>query len=287
MQSASFCRFESSPLKLDERSGYFFVAINECICELLLNNFTTAVKENRLYWEVSKFYSYWTGKYEFMTADPGNIPTPKLAEQRPVDEHANFVTHALGFLLSIAASVLLMSVVINSHQTTNIIVACGIYCCSLTGLYAASTLSHMFYDLAWRRFFRSLDQVCIYLLIAGSFTPIAVVYLWQQWWPVLLIVMWVLALLGVLLVIRMRFLSPIAMTTYGILGWLPAISLRKLFEAAPFEVLVWIVAGGIFYSVGTLFLGFDYRVRYFHALWHTCVIAGSTCHYIAILLAVI
>lgn len=221
-----------------------------------------------------------------MTADSNDISTPKPGELRPVDEHANLITHAFGFLLSLIASTVLMTLVINNQQTINI-VACAIYCCSLTGLYAASMLSHMFYNLAWRRFFRSLDQVCIYLLIAGSFTPIAVVFLWHQWWPVLLIAMWVLAIAGVLLVLRMRNLTPLAMCTYGILGWLPVISLKTLFDSAPFEILIWIVAGGIFYSVGTLFLTFDWYVRYFHALWHTCVIGGSTCHYIAILLAVI
>jgi hemolysin III len=212
-----------------------------------------------------------------------NVATPRPAEHRPVDEHANLITHGLGFLLSLAASVLLMSVVNNGRPATDIIV-CGIYCVSLIGLYAASTLSHMFYDLAWRRLFRTLDQACIYLLIAGSFTPVAVVYLGHGWWPLLLAAMWVLAIVGVFLVFRMRNLTPAAKMTYGILGWLPVISLRVLFEAAPLEVIVWVVAGGLFYSVGALFLRFDAHVRYFHALWHTFVIAGSICHYMAILI---
>jgi hemolysin III len=131
-----------------------------------------------------------------------------------------------------------------------------------------------------------LDQVCIYLLIAGSFTPIAVVFLWHQWWPALLLAMWILAILGVLLVLRMRELTPTAQITYGLLGWLPVISLKTLFDTAPFAVFAWLVAGGLFYSTGTIFLRFDHRVRYLHALWHTFVIAGSTCHYVAILLVV-
>ena len=221
-----------------------------------------------------------------MAADSNDTSMPRLAEHRPVDEHANLITHALGFLLSVAASAVLMTLVVNDHQAI-IIVACGIYCCSLMGLYAASTFSHMFYDLTWRQFFRTLDQVCIYLLIAGSFTPFAVIFLWHRWWPALLMVMWVLAIFGVLLVIRMRDLTPTAKITYGILGWLPVISLKTLFDAAPLEIFVWIVAGGLFYSVGSVFLRFDQHVRYFHALWHTFVIAGSICHYIAILLVVI
>ena len=227
-----------------------------------------------------------TGYNGAMAADSIETSTPRLAEHRPVDEHANLITHVLGFLLSLPASAVLMTLVVNDHQPINI-VACGIYCCSLMGMYAASTLSHMFYDLAWRRYFRTLDQVCIYLLIAGSFTPVAVVFLWHEWWPALLAAMWVLAILGVLLVLRMRNLTPTAQITYGILGWLPVISLKTLFDAAPFEAFAWIVAGGLFYSAGSVFLRFDQHVRYFHALWHTFVIAGSVCHYIAILLVVV
>ena len=223
--------------------------------------------------------------YGVMAADSHDKSGLRLAEHRPVDEHANFITHALGFLLSVPASFLLMTVAVNNRPPL-IIVACGVYCFSLMGLYAASTCSHMFYDVAWRRFFRTLDQVCIYLLIAGSFTPVAVVFLWHRWWPALLAVMWVLAIFGVLLVLRMRDLTPTARITYGLLGWLPIISLKTLFDTVPLETLVWIVAGGLFYSVGSVFLRFDQNVRYFHALWHTFVIAGSACHYIAILLIV-
>jgi len=226
-----------------------------------------------------------TGYHGAMATDSNNTSAPGLAERRPVDEHVNLITHALGFLLSVPASAVLMTLVANDHRSIDV-VACGVYCCSLMGLYAASTLSHMFYDLAWRRFFRTVDQACIYLLIAGSFTPLAVVFLWDRWWPALLAVMWVLALFGVLLVLRMRDLTPTARISYGILGWLPIISLKTLFEAAPFEIFAWIVASGLFYSVGSVFLRFDQHVRYLHALWHTFVIAGSTCHYIAVLLVV-
>lgn len=221
-----------------------------------------------------------------MVMDSNDISTTRMPEHRPVDECANLITHGLGFLLSVVASVVLMTLVVKDHQTINII-ACSIYCCSLIGLYAASTLSHMFYDLAWRRFFRTLDQVCIYLLIAGSYTPFAVVFLWHQWWPLLLVVMWILALFGILLVLYMRNLTPTAMLTYGLLGWLPVISLKTLYEVTPSEVFAWIIAGGFFYSIGAVFLLLDRRVRYFHALWHTFVIAGSICHYIALLLFVI
>lgn len=217
------------------------------------------------------------------------MPQPherKSHEHRPVDEHANLITHALGLLLSLVASAVLMTHVIQDHQAITI-ATCGIYCVSLVGLYAASTLSHAFYDLAWRRFYRALDQACIFLLIAGSFTPVGVAYLNQGYWLLLTAAMWITAIFGVCLVIRMGNLTPAAKALYGVLGWLPIIAVKPMFDAAPFDMLVWMIAGGVFYSVGTLFLTFDTRVRYFHALWHTFVIAGSTCHYIAILIFVV
>jgi hemolysin III len=200
------------------------------------------------------------------------------AEIRPTDEHANLATHALGLLLSIVASAILMTLVIADRAAISII-ACTTYCLSLMGLYAASTLSHLFHDLARRRFYRTLDQACIYLLIAGSFTPVAV----EFHWPVLLAAMWVLAIVGVVLVLRMGNLTSGARLTYGLLGWLPVISLKAMIDLMPPEMLLWTVAGGLFYSVGTVFLHFDRHVRYLHALWHAFVIAGSACHFIAIL----
>ncbi len=221
-----------------------------------------------------------------MITDSPQSTATRPAEQRPEDEYANLITHAFGFLLSLLASGVLLFHALE-HASTKVVIACIVYCFSLVGLYAASTLSHAFYDFTWRRFFRTLDQIFIYLLIAGSFTPVAVVFLWDRWWPLLLVMMWIFAFMGVVQVIRVRNLSPLEMCTYGLLGWLPAISLKTLWEVAPFEILIWIVAGGLFYSVGTFFLAFDWYTRYFHALWHTLVIAGSTCHYIAILLAVL
>ncbi len=219
--------------------------------------------------------------------EPASTPTTRplyaSGEYRPVDEMANLITHGLGLVLSLIASVALMSLVTATGRSADIL-ACGVYCTTLVALYAASTLSHMFHDLAWRRFFRMLDQACIFLLIAGSFTPFAVVYLMHGWWPLLLVAMWTLALAGVVLVLRTRNLSTAARVTYGLLGWLPAIALYELATAASPEVLIWVLAGGAFYSIGTLFLRYDGFVRYMHALWHIFVIGGSTCHYVAILL---
>lgn len=202
-------------------------------------------------------------------------------EVRPPDEYANLATHALGFVLSLIGSAVLMKMALRGHPL-RVVVACGIYCTSLITLYLASTLSHAFHDLKWRRLFRTVDQSSIFLLIAGSFTPFGVVYLWNGNWPALLAVMWLLALFGVGLTIRVRNLPAAARWTYGFMGWLPIIALPGIVELAPLNVLLWILAGGLFYSAGTVFLRLTLRVRYCHAVWHTFVIAGSACHYVAI-----
>lgn len=206
-------------------------------------------------------------------------------EQRPADEMSNLLTHVLGWLLSVAATFLLMPIVM-ARQELRTTFACGVYCLTLVLLYGASTLSHAFRDRGLRRMFRTLDQACIYLLIAGSMTPFAVVFLRQGRWWLFLPAMWALAAAGVLFVLRRRDLSGPVKITYGALGWLPVVAFPELSRHAPFGLLLWIAAGGAFYSIGTIFLALDRRVRYFHALWHLFVVAGSICHYVGVLVYV-
>lgn len=206
-------------------------------------------------------------------------------EERPIDEAANLITHGVGLFLSLAATIYLMPIVM-AGQHLRTLIACGVYCLTLILLYAASTLSHTFHSLELRRLFRTYDQACIFLLIAGSFTPFAAIFLNHDGWWLLLSAMWVLAIIGVLVVLRRRNLSGLAKLPYGLMGWLPAVSLWELYQRAPHDMLFWIVAGGAFYSIGAIFLALDRKVRYFHALWHTLVIAGSICHYVGIIVFV-
>jgi len=205
---------------------------------------------------------------------------------RPQDEYANFVTHALGLVLSIAGTWLMMKLVLGINDFWTVL-GCAAYCASLVALYAASTLSHAFFDIHRRHFYRKIDQVCIFYLIAGSFTPFGAVYLRHGWWPALTAGMWILATIGAGMIWHQGFLSATGQKIYLALGWLPAISLPTLITVAPLPVIVWTVAGGLFYTLGTLFLWHDHRVRYFHAMWHTFVIAGSICQFMAILLMIV
>jgi len=205
---------------------------------------------------------------------------------RPQDEFANFVTHSLGLVLSLAGTWLMMKVVLRTDDFWAIL-GCAAYCVSLVMLYGASTLSHAFFDVKRRHFYRKVDQVCIFYLIAGSFTPFGAVYLRDGWWPALTAGMWLLATVGAGMIWHQGFLSAAGQKIYLVLGWLPAISLPALVAVAPAPVIFWTVAGGLFYTLGTLFLWHDHRVRYFHAMWHTFVIAGSICQFMAILLMIV
>lgn len=204
--------------------------------------------------------------------------------QRPVDEMANIVTHGIGFLLSIAAAVYLMQSV--ADRSFGLTIACAIYVFTLLMAYGSSTLSHVFYDLEWRRRFRALDQASIFLLIAGTCTPLGVMYLSHGAWPWLLVCMWMLAAAGIARVIQVRDLSRIDKSLYGLMGFLPIIGLKEMSRLSPGIVVLWVIVGGVCYSLGTVFLAQSARVRYAHAVWHLLVMAGSACHYRAITLMV-
>lgn len=226
-----------------------------------------------------------------MTTDSVTIINPlpgikRLANanlpERPVDEFANFLTHGLGFILSVPASVVLLSLA-RERTSLDVLISCTVYAVSLVGLYAASTLSHTFYTPSRRRFYQTLDQAFIYFLIAGTFTPFGVIYLGAGWeW--LLPAVWVLAVIGALMVYWTRDISGLRkVIPYVIFGWFPVMGIGNVIAQAPPSVIFWLVLGGAMYTVGTVFLIMDHKVRYFHALWHALVMGASISHYIAIL----
>jgi hemolysin III len=199
------------------------------------------------------------------------------------DEIANSITHGVGLALSLVGAVALVMIAARTGDTRDLI-GCLVYAASLVAVYAASTLSHLFWQPRLRRLFRMLDQGCIYLLIAGTYTPLALRYLRDGYWWVLLATMWTIAIVGfcskVFLAHRVEAVSTIA---YVVMGWLPVLAARQLIAITPSRCLWMMLIGGLCYTVGTLFLTFDRRALYLHAVWHICVIAGSAVHYFAIL----
>lgn len=198
-------------------------------------------------------------------------------------ESLNTVTHGIGLILSLIATVALLVKVAQQHDVWRI-VGCSVFCFTLIAVYAASTLSHAFSDPKRRRLFRKLDQGFIYLLIVGTYTPFGLTYLRSGAWLVFLIAMWLAAIFGFISKIWFSHrIESVTIWTYVLLGWMPIFPSIWLVKTVPFGVLVWMLAGGCCYTVGTIFLMLDVKRFHFHAIWHLLVISGSTCHYVAIL----
>lgn len=194
------------------------------------------------------------------------------------EEWLNSLTHAIGTALCIVGAIALVVRAAETGQWSRII-GCTIYAGSLIAVYAASTLSHFFEEPRLRTLFRVLDQAFIYLLIVGSYTPVALVHLHGGWLWLLFGAMWLVALAGFTSKVLFRHrIEAISTTLYVVLGWMPIFGVGT-WGRMPTQAIELFVAGGLCYTFGLLFLLLDTRKRFFHAVWHLFVIAGSVCHY--------
>lgn len=202
--------------------------------------------------------------------------------ERPISEEtANQLTHGLGFLLSIAGAAVLM-IATNASTDALQITGCYYYAFSLVALFGASTLSHSFERPDLRRFFRMLDQICIFLFIAISFSCFGMVHLRDGNWWTLLAVMWIVAFAGIGFRL-FRQDHTISTICYVILGLLPIIAIEKIAQVGSGPGLALIIAGGFSYILGVVFLTADGKRPYFHAVWHLLVIVGCLCHFLFLL----
>ena len=198
------------------------------------------------------------------------------------EEVANQWTHGIGFALSLPAGWLLIRSALE-RQNDWLTAGCAIYAVTLSLLYAASTLSHSVHRGVWRHRFRTLDQVCIFLLIAGNYSPFGMAYLRNGWGGVVLITMWVLATAGIVVKLFFTRLYNVTAWFYLLMGWLPIVVLPQFYRCCGVEGVAWMMAGGLSYSVGTWFLMNDERRLHYHAVWHVLTILGSACHYLVVL----
>ena len=195
------------------------------------------------------------------------------------EDRLNAVTHGLGLLLSLVGFQWLMSRAVQLGDTWQI-TGCAIYASALVAVYAASTLSHHFQHPRLRRLFRILDQAFIFLLIAGTFTPLSLSYLRGGAWWILFAAVWGIALVGFCSkAIFAHQIDAVSTALQLSLGWLPVTAVKPMLSVVPGGLLWWMFYGGMCYTVGTFFLQRDERVPYFHAVWHMLVIAGSACHF--------
>ncbi len=202
------------------------------------------------------------------------------------EELANSLTHGLGLTLSIAGFLVLV-VLAAMRGSAWRIVSCAVYGITLVLLYTASTLYHSLHSRRLRRILRVCDHSAIYLLIAGTYTPFLLVNLRGSWGWSLFGLIWSLAMAGILF--KVWFVEHLAIAStavYLLMGWLVLVAMKPMLLAVPLSGILWLVAGGVMYSVGVVFFAWR-KFPYNHAIWHGFVLAGSTCHYFAVLCAVI
>jgi hemolysin III len=209
-----------------------------------------------------------------------------VSQQTRCEEIANSVTHGMGLALSLAGLAVLVTLAA-LRGTAWHIVSCAVYGATLVILYAASTLYHSVRGPRVKRVLRILDHSAIYLLIAGTYTPFALVTLRGAWGWSLFGVVWGMALVGILWKIWFvdRFVV-VSTTVYLLMGWLAVIAAKPLLAALPAGGIAWILAGGLCYTAGVVFFGWK-KLPYAHTVWHVFVVTGSVCHFLAVLLYVI
>jgi len=199
------------------------------------------------------------------------------------EEIANAVSHGAGTLLAIAAvPVLVVNAVANGRPAVEIF-AVTVFGVSMFVLYLASTLYHALPQGTAKRVFRVLDHSAIYLLIAGSYTPFALGVFMDSWGWTMFGVIWSLAGAGVLLKSFGTVHPIVSAAIYVGMGWLAVVAVDPLLAELPRAGLAWIVAGGLAYTLGVVFFALDAKVRYAHFTWHLFVLAGSACHFVAVL----
>ncbi|MFT4698851.1 MAG: hemolysin III [Flavobacteriaceae bacterium] len=199
----------------------------------------------------------------------------------PLEEKLNVYTHAFGLLLSVVALFLLINKSI-SLDTIWYHVSFPVFGASLIILYAASTFYHNAKNEKARRKLNIIDHASIYILIAGTYTPFALVTLQGKTGWIIFGITWGLALIGVILKIfftgRFDVISTIA---YVLMGWVIVFVFKPLYEALPFHGVLWLFLGGLFYTIGALLYSIK-KIKFNHAIFHVFVLLGSFCHFIAV-----
>ena len=198
------------------------------------------------------------------------------------EEVANGISHGIGLVGAMIGTPILVLAALH-HSNLPFLIGTIIFATTMLLVYLASTLYHCWPRTDTKSLLQVIDHSAIFLLIAGTYTPFALGPLRARGGLAMLGVVWVLALFGVIMkatrgVLRHRRL---AMTLYLGTGWIGLTLIRPLALTIPFSALLWLIAGGIAYTAGTLFFAKE-RLRYGHFVWHLCVLAGTSCHFAAV-----
>lgn len=202
------------------------------------------------------------------------------------EEIFNSVSHGVGALLSIAGCVVLI-VLCAVHKGAMEVVSASVYGASLIILYTMSTLYHAITNEKAKKVFRILDHDTIYLLIAGTYTPITLCILQGALGWAIFGLIWGAAIIGtVFSTINLEKFRKFSTLCYVAMGWGIIFAIKPLIENCPTITIVFLIIGGLFYSVGVFFYS-KKQYKYFHSIWHLFVVAGSIFHYFSILNAIV
>lgn len=210
----------------------------------------------------------------------------EIAQYSALEEILNSITHGAGALVSIAGLVLLVFYS-STHGQASHIASCTVFGISLVLLYTASTLYHSFQKPNIKHILKILDHSCIYVLIAGTYTPFMIVIVRGALGWTIFAIVWSLTVLGIIFkaffVNRFNIVSTLA---YILMGWLIIFAIKPLFQTLPGGGIAWLVVGGLAYTLGTIFYAWK-TLPFNHAIWHLFVLAGSVCHFMAVLFYVV
>ena len=198
------------------------------------------------------------------------------------EEITNAILHGIGLGLAIAALVILL-VLGNRHGNVWHIVAYSIYGSSLIMLYLSSTLYHSFPEGKGKNILRIIDHSSIFLLIAGTYTPLTLILLRGNWGWTIFALVWGIALIGILLkIIYINKLKYFSTLLYLIMGWLVILVIKPLLAVINKPGLIFLIIGGLLYTSGIFFYSCE-KIKYNHAIWHLFVLGGSICHFFTVL----
>ncbi|SCZ81183.1 PAQR family membrane homeostasis protein TrhA [Acidaminobacter hydrogenoformans] len=200
------------------------------------------------------------------------------------EEIANSISHGIGIVFSIVAMTILLVYGIWMRSPAAI-TGFAIYGVSSILLYTASTLYHSFRKVKVKQIMRMLDHSAIFLLIAGTYTPVTLIAMRGYWRIGILSAIWVIAISGIvfkaLTYKKMDKYKGISLALYILMGWIAVIAIKPMTQTVPVGFLVWLLAGGAAYTIGTIFYAVR-KIPYHHAIWHLFVLAGSVFHFLGI-----
>jgi len=198
------------------------------------------------------------------------------------EEIANCLSHGIGFVAILVAAPFLIVHAAERGGTTGLIGA-SVFALTAAAMYLASAIYHALPRNRTKEFFRLVDHAAIYLLIAGTYTPFTLGVLRGTVGSGLFALVWTMAIAGVLwkLVSGVRY-KRVSTVLYVAMGWVGVIAVKPLLELMPTEGILWLLAGGLGYTFGVPFYA-AHKVRYSHFVWHLFVLAGTSCHFVAVL----